>query len=212
MKLFIFDWSGVISDDRRPVYEANMKIFRENGIRGLSLEEFFLKTDSNIAEFLAKQGVVGTPEELSLLGKRAYDLVINSGIQPVLYGDVRNTLDFLSKRNKMLAVLSSHPEANLKQEARDYGIDHYFRLIIGGSRDKSDGIIRIVEAIGIQREETVYLGDMVFDIRAAKIAGVKSGAVAGTIENQRGYHSRKRLEEGLPDFVLTTLDDLKWIV
>ncbi len=104
MKLFIFDWSGVISDDRRPVYEANMKIFRENGIRGLSLEEFFLKTDSNIAEFLAKQGVVGTPEELSLLGKRAYDLVINSGIQPVLYGDVRNTLDFLSKRNNQKEI------------------------------------------------------------------------------------------------------------
>ncbi|MEK6952923.1 MAG: HAD family hydrolase [Nanoarchaeota archaeon] len=209
MKLFIFDWSGVISDDRRPVYEANMRIFREKGIRELSFEEFFLKTDSNIAEFLAKQGVAGTPDELSLLGKRAYDLVISSGIQPVLYDDVKNVLDFLFKRNNMLAVLSSHPEENLQQEARSYGIDSYFRLITGNSRNKSDGIVRIVEANGMQREETIYLGDMTYDIRAAKKAGVHSAAISGPDGQQRGYHSRQRLEMEQPDFLLDSLGDLK---
>ena len=38
MNLFIFDWSGVISDDRKPVYEANTRLLRERGLKILTFD------------------------------------------------------------------------------------------------------------------------------------------------------------------------------
>jgi len=209
MNLFIFDWSGVISDDRKPVYEANTRLLRERGLKILTFDEFLLNTDLTAAEFLAKRGLVGTQEELLLSYKRYFDIVISKGVIPQIYVDVKEVLAYLSMRDKILAVLSSHPEENLKQEARTYGIEQYFRCIAGNSRDKSEGIVRIVEDSGIRREETIYLGDTIYDIRAAKKAGVHSAAISGPDGQQRGYHSRQRLETEQPDFLLDSLEDLK---
>lgn len=209
MNLFIFDWSGVISDDRKPVYEANMRILDDNGIPRMAFDEFLLNTDLTAAEFLAKQGLASTQEELLRLYKKYFDIVISEGTTPQIYTDVKEVLAYLSIKDKILAVLSSHPESNLKQEARNYGIEHYFRCIVGNSRDKSSGIVQIVENIGIAPGKTIYLGDTVYDIIAAKKAGVHSAAISGPNGEQRGYHSRQRLEMEHPDFLLDSLEDLK---
>jgi beta-phosphoglucomutase-like phosphatase (HAD superfamily) len=39
IKLYIFDWSGTLSDDRRPVYEANMRVLVAYGKQRMTFQQ-----------------------------------------------------------------------------------------------------------------------------------------------------------------------------
>lgn len=63
-KIVITDWSGVFSDDRMPVYEANMGILEAHGKSRFPFEEWLSRTTATPIEFLANHGVVGDRDVL----------------------------------------------------------------------------------------------------------------------------------------------------
>lgn len=212
LTVFIFDWSGVVSDDRRPVYVANMRILGEYGKRLLTFGEWLSKSASNAAEFLASQGVEGSCEDLSNLYKKCLDDAIASGTGPFVYPDVKDTFIYLKDGDKKLAVLSAHPEENLIKEANDYGLFDYLDGLVGDSKNKAEDLKRIVGGFKEKPESCLYTGDTIYDIRAAKKAGLISAGISGPPGKQRGYHSRGKLEAENCDFLLESLTDLKDIV
>ena len=54
-----------------------------------------------------------------------------------------------------------------------------------------------------EMDETVYVGDAPFDVRAAKAAGVHAVAVTWG-----GIHSRERLEAAKPDAIVDSCEEL----
>ncbi len=208
MGLLIFDWSGVISDDRKPVYEANMRILREYGRPTYSFEDWLQITAMTAAEFLLSCGVQGEDEELFALYKKYLDETIEDGIVPEVYPDVHDTLKHVRGMGKGIAVLSSHPADNLRREAEHYNLMPFLDSIHGNSSDKASGLIEVCREFEISPQMSLYVGDTVHDIRAAKKAGVNPMGVC------TGYHERERLEKEIsnPDFLLENLSDLKEII
>jgi len=203
IKLLIFDWSGVISDDRRPVYEANMKILKYYNKPIISFEEWLPRTTMTPIELLANHGVHGNPDELFNLYKKYLNKVIKSGIVPRVYPDIHNVFQFLKDKGKRLAVLSSHPADNLKIEVSCYNLIPFLDLIYGDSKDKVKGLQDICRQLDIKPEFTFYIGDTIYDIRAAKEAGIHSAGIC------QGYHTKERLKNEKPDLLLDCLLDLK---
>lgn len=206
INLFVFDWSGVISDDRKPVYKANMKVLEQYEKPTMTYEEWLPKTVMTPAEFFKKQGINDNPNKLFELYKKYYTELFESGIKPQLYGDVNLVLSHLLRINKKIAVLSSHPEENLIKEAEDYGVVGYITLILGNSKDKSDGLIQISEQLEERLENMLYVGDTIHDIMAGKKAGTYTTGISGN--PQRGYHSKEILSKEKPNFLLDSLYDL----
>ena len=64
IKLIIFDWSGVISDDRKPVYKTDMRVLRRYKKPLLTLEQWLENPSLNAQEFFSSQGICGTQDEL----------------------------------------------------------------------------------------------------------------------------------------------------
>jgi pyrophosphatase PpaX len=81
-------------------------------------------------------------------------------------------------------------------------------VIVGGDeteRHKPDPepLLLAAERLGAVPEETAYVGDSPFDIRAAKAAGMTAVAVTwGRI------HDRERLEHEHPDAIVDTAEEL----
>src|SRR3989344_4207780 len=71
--LLVFDWSGVISDDRMPVYEANMRILEDYGKPTISFEEWLPRTTMTPVEFLKNHGVFGDDKKMFALYKKYFD-------------------------------------------------------------------------------------------------------------------------------------------
>ena len=200
--LFVFDWSGLVSDDRQPVYEANMALLKRFGKPTMSFEEWLPKTKLTAEAFLKSQGVEVDPEEGYELYKRFYGEAIKRGVVPHVYPDAPGTLRFLKREGKKLAVLSSHPEENLRREAEEYGLTALFERFQCGVKDKRRGLIDTCKDLTTIRRYAVYLGDTIYDIQAAREAGIDSIGVA------HGYHTRDRLRTENPTYLIDHLSEI----
>lgn len=205
--LVILDWSGTVSDDRRSVWAANMEMLRQSGKATMTFEEWLPKTRLTAAEFLWDHGIAGSKESLTAWYQQELALAKERGIMPIAYPDAHETLSLLSSSGVAVAVLSSHPEQHLREEAADFGLDGFLSTIVGSSHDKAEGLRKLLSALGaLDKETALFVGDTVFDIQAAKEVGVLSGGAC------TGYHTRERLEAEGPDFLFNSLSEIRGVV
>ncbi len=202
----IFDWSGVISDDRSPVYLANSRVLEDYGKPTMSFEEWLPRTTMTPIEFFNNNGIHDDSDKLFALYRKYFTEVHDSGVNPFVYPDVANVLRFLEDKGLFLAVLSSHPVENLLREARLYDIDYFFDVFQGNSKDKAEGLVSLCAKNNLVPGQTLYTGDTIYDIQAAKKAGLLSAGIC------TGYHVRSRLEAEKPDFLFETFSDIKKVV
>ena len=204
LPILILDWSGVISDDRRPVYESNMRLLESYGKPRMTFEEWLPRTTLSVREFLANNGITGEPEKFFEEYRLIFNKVRTEGIHPVVYADAKENLQKLKKSGKKLIVLSAHPEKNLREEAKEYGVEEYFISFTGNAKDKAQAIIEICKTMGVvpSPEGAVYVGDTIYDIQAAKKAKVYSVGIT------TGYHSKERLLDENPHKVIESLSEL----
>lgn len=202
IKTVISDWSGVISDDRQPVYEANMRVIESYGKKRVTFDEWLPTTRMRPDEYFGDHGIVDSIDNFYEKYRSFFNQVREEGIHPELYSDVVVALQTLVKRGFPIFVVSSHPKENLQEEAHEYEIDTYITDFFGSVTDKSEAMLAICTKTGITPIQAVYLGDTIYDVQSARKAGVH--AIAMTT----GYHARKRLAGESPDLVLDSLSAL----
>ncbi|HSX58220.1 MAG TPA: HAD family hydrolase [Candidatus Saccharimonadales bacterium] len=199
----IFDWSGTISDDRQMVYQANMRVREDHGYPPIDFAEFLANIKLTAPEAFKEMGLLGTKEELQAIYTSAVEYVKEKGISPTVYEDATEAFKNLASQAIKLAVLSSHPERHVQSEAESFGLQFYFDPISGDCHDKTIGIRSIMDRLGVDNENSVmYVGDTIYDIRAAKLAGVISAGIA------TGYMDSVRLMNEEPDHLFYSLTDI----
>lgn len=200
--LFITDWSGVISDDRPPVYEANMRMFDARGKKRDTYADWLAVTVANPIDYFKGLGFTESPDEIMAEYEQSFADVTREGIRPTAYPDAKAFLAMLHERGTPAYVVSSHPEAFLLKEADFYGFAPYIAGIIGSARDKSERLTSLAREKRTVPEQALYVGDMKFDIRAAKKAGMRSAGVS------TGYDTREELSAESPDILVDSLTEL----
>ncbi|HLE07246.1 MAG TPA: HAD family hydrolase [archaeon] len=205
IEVFSTDWSGTFSDDRQPVYKANMKLLEHYGKPTMSFEAWLAASKLTASEFLQSQGVSADSSEFPPLYKKYLDEEIAKGNVPQVYPGAAEALGHLRVKGVGLVVLSSHPVENLRREIKEYGLEEFLPdgCVIGDSKDKAAGLKIIAERFATEAGGILYLGDTIFDIQAAKKAGSLSAGIS------HGYHSRARLEAESPDLMFDSLLDVK---
>lgn len=99
-----------------------------------------------------------------------------------LYPGITETLEKLNADGFICAVCSGKPYAFVEKIVKLLGIERLFSgLFCPGfsnrSSDKTGLILEAAERFGVKKEDVLMIGDTVFDIRAAKEAGVESMGV-----------------------------------
>lgn len=200
-KIVIFDWSGVISDDRPSVYEANMMLLKKYGKKRITFKEWLPNTKLNVVEYLMSHDIDVESATILKEYKKAFDKVRRIGINPKVYPDVVSVVRKLSHDGVRLFVVSTHPAQNLEKEAKEYGVYKFFDNFIGSVQNKAETIMSILGKIE-KPKRVFYVGDTIYDIQAAKKAKVKSVAIT------TGYHIKKRLKKEKPDIMIDSLMEL----
>ena len=203
IQLFIFDWSGTISDDRHPVYVANQLMSDHWGVPRISFEEWLPKTALSAVAYFQDAGVKATADEINALYERIYNEVTSDATQyPKMYADAPASLLAIRRLGKPMALVSAHPEYNLASEADRYGLRELFDNVVGSVRDTSVPIRELMDDYGVPASQTLYIGDTTSDIRHAKSAGVQMYALT------TGYHTRAALASAGPDEIFNSLTEL----
>lgn len=171
IKLVIFDWSGVISDDRKPVYEAMACVLRQCGKPVMPFEQWLETAMIDAPAFFISQGINKSREELFSLYEESFNKVIEPGLIPEIYPEAQDVLRYLKERGKKIAILSCHPVGNFEKEVERYNLISFFDLMRGGSKDKAKDLQNICREVGVKPEEALFIGDTIYDIRIAKEGG-----------------------------------------
>lgn len=203
IKSIIFDWSGVVSNDLDMVFKITNQVLEELGNEKLEIGDFRENFDLPYTDFYKSIGVKLNKDELDKLYIKFFN---ENKKKPKPFPFAREMFKWLKKKGVTLSILSSHPQHFLDMEIKDYDLKKYFNFIVGGAHDKRDCINGLLEKIGKNKEETIFVGDMTHDIIAGKQAGLMTAAVLS------GYHLKNKLEGADPRFILNDIRDLKYIL
>jgi len=136
IRLGIFDHSGVISDDRPPVYEANMVLLERFGLSRISFEDWLLASKASAGDWLLSHGVTVPKAEVNAQYAQVYMEIVEGGLPPTMYSDAPQVLAELASRFT-LAIVSSHPRTNLMRELEGYGLLPHFDTVSGDPSPKA---------------------------------------------------------------------------
>lgn len=201
INVVITDWSGVISDDRKVVYEADMRVLEAHGKKRVGFGEWLSNSTPTEVELFFNYGVLGDPAALHQEYSSALARIKKEGMHPLAYPDAKKVMQNLMSRGKRLVVISSHPGDHLLEEAAAYKVKEYVAKFVGDVRDKAREIQQLRLEENTELSKMVYIGDTIYDIQAANKAGVHSVGIT------TGYHMRERLLGGSPEFIVDSLTE-----
>ena len=203
--LWIFDWSGTLSDDRKAIYETSRQIFADFGIQVPEYTEFFKQATGTLERQLKKEGINISGERARALFRKYFDIAANNGTKPIVYAQALQTVRKIHEAGGKIAIVSSHPEEYLLREAKEYGILNYIDKITAGLKKKSEALSEVCRILGVDKKDSIYVGDTIFDMISGKEAGIQ------VIGISRGYHSREQLLSANPLKVVDNLTELETV-
>jgi phosphoglycolate phosphatase len=193
MKLFLFDFDGVIVDSLE-VYEKTVTDCLKDINQPLiqDREKFLELFDDNFYESLKNKGV-----DLNVFMKASEDILAQVKIKDMIpFPAVAPVIEELHKSH-CLIVISSNDYASIKEALELFNYDGYFREILGSDFmfSKKEKILHAAKKYQVELQDVYYIGDTTGDIKEGKQAGVKTVGVTW------GWHSKEKMAAAKPDYL-----------
>ena len=193
MKLFLFDFDGVIVDSLA-VYEKTVKdnLQKINQPIIKNREDFLELFDDNFYESLKKKGI-----DLDVFIKAAEDILAQVKIKDMKpFSEIAPVIEELYKKH-CLVVVSSNDNSSIKEALEFFNYDIYFKEILGSDFmfSKKEKILYAAKKYQVELQNIYYIGDTTGDIKEGKQAGVKTVGVTW------GWHSKEKMAASKPDYL-----------
>ena len=184
MSLVVFDMDGTLIDSGAEIAARVFKAFAAMGLPAPALETIRANVGLSLPIYLSAVSGSDDPDIIQGLfdGYRAAANASGPGKMPMFDG-ARALLERLSKRpDTMLAIATGKGKVGLDRTLAQNDIAHYFVSLQSADNNPSKphpGMLHsAMDAVGAGLDETVMIGDAVFDIEMARAAGVRSIAVS----------------------------------
>jgi HAD superfamily hydrolase (TIGR01549 family) len=212
----IFDLDGTLVTFNLDIKEWRKVLFDVMKKRGFTTGTLTLSTPTQeILDYAKDQAGPDNPQAYQSLRSEAFSILdtleLEGAASATVFPDTTEVLRYFSTKGVRLGVLTNSGRRAASESLRKAGIGDYFEFVL--TRDdtetmkpRPEGLIRAVTLLGVKPADAYYIGDSRYDVEAAKLAGVRSVAVA------TGNYSVASLKELEADFVITSLSQLKGVL
>ena len=178
----IFDFDGTIVDS----YEAHLESFRKALSKfGLAVddEEIYRRFGKPARQILFEVLPQQARSHIDELVKEKRIQFIETSRQVRVFDGVEETLRYLKEKGIATALATSADRPSVMRVLSRFGLEEYFDVILSAEDVKAakpnpDIFIRAAEGLNVGAQECLVVGDSVFDVMAAKEAGIKTVAIA----------------------------------
>jgi len=87
------------------------------------------------------------------------------------------TLTTLNQAGYVLGIVSTGARKRIVELLNREGLMRHFRVVVGGCKDKAEGIRRTVQELGVSNDDSLYVGDRPDDREFAMCANIRFIAV-----------------------------------
>ena len=207
----IFDFDGTVMDTNNGILNSWQHTFRTLENRE-EKPETIIKTFGEPLELTMKNFLPDVPVEESIAIYRSYHYD-NFGKLISVFPGMKELIRELKDKNYKLGLVTSRLRKTTMQGLEAYDLLPYFEVIVTAddtTKHKPDPepLNIALEKLGAAPENSVMVGDTMFDILCARNAGVKSVLVSWSMavtEEEKNGPDR-------PDYIIEKAEDLKEIL
>ncbi len=200
IETLLVDWSGTLADDLGATLTATNAVLAAHGKPPLDRAAFQRQFELPFMRFYERLLPGCTREEVDAPFFAVYEELRH---QIPLLPSARCLLTFAREHRLPLHLFSTMRADLLEAEVARHGLTELVSGVHGGIDDKRPAMVALLAELGARPDTTLYVGDMVHDVEAARTAGVRVVAVA------TGYAPRELLAASRPDHLC---DDLAQVV
>ncbi len=209
IKLIIFDLDGTLLDTLTDITNSvNYTLNRFNKK---------LRTEEEIKYFLGQGpryllensfGKIESYDEVYKVYDNHYKIHQNDNTKP--YPGVKETLEELKKTDILLAVCSNKQD-EITKSLMEKLFPNVFSFVIGTSekfrrKPSSDMPNHIMKSLGVNKKDTIYIGDTETDMKTAMNSNVRAIAVT------YGFRTKEELEVYKPYKIISNMQELLDII
>ena len=198
MKACIFDLDGTLTDTLESLAYSVKATLREMGLPEITTEQCRRFVGDGAKVLMERSLLAAGEKDLSRLEeslavyRRIFDENCTYHVTP--YKGILELLEQLKMRGIKLAVLSNKPHGQTVDVVKQIFGENVFDYVQGqcenlARKPDPSGVWKLLEEMGISREECLYVGDSEVDVKTAEAAGVQEIAVTW------GFRDRVSLEK-----------------
>ena len=209
IKAIIFDIDGTITDTNPLFLRSISQTFRE--FTGNNKPESFFIFTLGIPSPETLKALSIPPEKGKAFVVR-WQKLIQEGMREVrLFPGIREIIEELHQEGIKMALVTSKIRSEMSYQFDQFMINHFFETIIcaeDSPRPKPypDPLLLALERLEVKNNESIFVGDSIYDIQAAKGASIPFALASwGALELEK-------VLEFCPDFVLEEPEDIGEIV
>ena len=191
----LFDLDGTVTDSSDGVINSVVYSLNKFGIHDIDRNELYAFIGPPLRDSYSRYyGITGDTAERVVASYREY--YERDGIlENTVYDGVEKILIYLNEKKANVFLATSKPEVYARKIMKRYGIDKYFKDIVGSNLDgtrenKEEVISHLIEKNELKDlSNIVMIGDRKYDILGAKSVGIDSIGIL------YGYGVVKEFEE-----------------
>jgi phosphoglycolate phosphatase len=206
----LFDLDGTLVDSYAALTDAVNHARRSEGLHDLSPARIRTLVGDGVEKLLQRAFERTEIHHRTVeLFENRYDEVCCQ--ESKVLADVEHTLEHLSTLGVAMAVCTNKPTPFSKKILDFLDLSRHFRAIVGpdlaGARKpEARHLLVTLESVHCTAAQTLFVGDMPVDVRAARNSGIDVAVVA------TGSSSREQLAAAEPDHFLERFSDLIKVV
>ncbi|HHU18210.1 MAG TPA: HAD-IA family hydrolase [Clostridiales bacterium] len=207
----MFDFDGTIMDTNRVILQSWQHTFRTFEGRERSEEEIY-STFGEPLYITMKKVLPNIPVEEAAEVYRSYHYDKFTDLISVFPG-MLELLKALKDRDHKVVLVTSRLWPTTKIGLDKYGMQKYFDTIVTGDdcrnfKPDPEPVNIALKRLSSRPEESIMIGDTIFDILSAKNAGVKSALVSWAL----AVKEEEMNGENSPDYIIKKPEDVLEII
>jgi phosphoglycolate phosphatase-like HAD superfamily hydrolase len=115
---------------------------------------------------------------------------------------MKDVLCEMEDNNIMVGVLTSNSKKNVFKFMNNHDLDMFTFIENAGLRGKEKKLLKIIAKYGMNKDELLYVGDEIRDVKAMDNIGIDVAAV------DWGYNDRESLEASGPNYLISEPEKL----
>jgi len=190
-KHIIWDWNGTLLDDLELSVELINNVLVKRNLSPLTVEGYKSIFTFPVIKYYAMTGLDFDKEPFEVVGKEWMDGYESRKKECGLAKHAIDVLELIQQKGIPQSILSAYSQKSLERFVSEFGLSNYFSHLVGLDHIYATGKIelgkQLIAKLGLQKGESLLIGDTLHDHEVAMEIGADSILIAS------GHQDKARL-------------------